>query len=53
MAGVGQDRDNSAAIAYSKTAIYGAGLGGDAGGLISATAYAGGGGVGGVVIIEY
>jgi hypothetical protein len=53
VAGTGQDRDNATAIAYSKTAEYGAGVGGDAGGLISATAYAGGGGIGGVVIIEY
>lgn len=53
VAGTGQDRNNAPAVAYSKTAEFGAGMGGDAGGLISATAYAGGGGIGGAVIIEY
>lgn len=53
VAGHGRDRDNSTAIAYSVSNEFGAGVGGDAGGLISATAYAGGGGIGGVVIIEY
>lgn len=43
----------AAASAYSVSAAFGAGLGGSSAQTLSTTAYTGGGGIGGVVIIEY